>query len=131
CTYLILNNTIMIHKLSELVEKAANRSLRKIAVAAAEDVTVLKSLKAAIKEGVVIPILVGDKLEIERIAKSIGFNLNGIQIVHNDKGATVSAQLAVSMVKNGDADILMKGFVSTGALLKAVLNKENGLRKSQ
>ena len=46
----------MIHKLSELVEKAAKRSLRKIAVAAAEDVTVLKSLKAAIKKGVVIPI---------------------------------------------------------------------------
>ncbi len=121
----------MIHKLSELVEKAANRSLRKIAVAAAEDVTVLKSLKAAIKEGVVIPILVGDKLEIERIAQSIDFNLSGIQIVHNDKGSAFSAQLAVSIVKKGDADILMKGFLSTGTFLKAVLDKESGLRQSQ
>lgn len=131
CTYLILNNTIMIHKLSELVEKAAKRSLRKIAVAAAEDVTVLKSLKAAIKEGVVTAILVGDKVEIERIAQSIDFNLSGIQIVHNDKGSAVSAQLAVSIVKKGDADILMKGFLSTGTFLKAVLDKEGGLRQSQ
>ncbi len=121
----------MIHKLSEVVQKAKSKPTQRIVVAAAEDEVVLKSLKVAIKEGIVIPILVGNKAEIEKIAKSIGFNLNGIQIVHNDKGATVSAQLAVSMVKNGDADILMKGFVSTGALLKAVLDKENGLRKSQ
>ncbi|MFA5657291.1 MAG: bifunctional enoyl-CoA hydratase/phosphate acetyltransferase, partial [Dysgonamonadaceae bacterium] len=92
---------------------------------------VLKSLKAAVNENIVIPVLVGDKSEIEKIAKSIGFDLNDIQIIHNDKGANISAQIAVSLVKNGEADILMKGFVSTGSLLKAVLDKENGLRKGQ
>ena len=121
----------MIHKLSELVERAKSKPKRKIAVAAAEDAAVLKSLKAGIKEGIGIPILIGDKVEIEKIAQSIGFDLSDIQIIHNDKGATTSAQLAVAMVKNGEADILMKGFVSTGALLKAVLDKENGLRKSE
>ena len=121
----------MIHKLSELVERAKSKPKRKIAVAAAEDAAVLKSLKAGIKEGIGIPILIGNKVEIERIAQSIDFDLSDIQIIHNDKGATTSAQLAVAMVKNGEADILMKGFVSTGALLKAVLDKENGLRKSE
>ena len=121
----------MIHKLSELVERAKSKPKRKIAVAAAEDAAVLKSLKAGIKEGIGIPILIGNKVEIDRIAQSIGFDLSDIQIIHNDKGATTSAQLAVAMVKNGEADILMKGFVSTGALLKAVLDKENGLRKSE
>ena len=121
----------MIHKLSELIERAQNKPTQKVAVAAAEDAAVLKSLKAGMKEGIVIPILIGDKVEIERIAQSIDFNLSDIQIIHNDKGAAISAQLAVSMVKNGEADILMKGFVSTGALLKAVLDKENGLRKSE
>ncbi|MFA6863440.1 MAG: bifunctional enoyl-CoA hydratase/phosphate acetyltransferase [Dysgonamonadaceae bacterium] len=121
----------MIHKLSELTEKARSKTKRKIAVAAAEDEAVLKSLKAAVNENIVIPVLVGDKSEIEKIAKSIGFDLNDIQIIHNDKGANISAQIAVSLVKNGEADILMKGFVSTGSLLKAVLDKENGLRKGQ
>lgn len=121
----------MIHKLSELTEKARSKTKRKIAVAAAEDEAVLKSLKAANNENIVIPVLVGDKYEIEKIAKSIGFDLNDIQIIHNDKGTDVSAQIAVSLVKNGEADILMKGFVSTGSLLKAVLDKENGLRKGQ
>ncbi len=121
----------MIHKLSELIEKAKSKPKRIIAVAAAEDEAVLKSLKSAIEERIVSPILIGDKTEIERIAHAIDFDLNGIQIVHNDKGATVSAHIAVSIVKNGEADILMKGFVSTGVLLKAVLDKENGLRNRQ
>ncbi|MDO5663759.1 MAG: bifunctional enoyl-CoA hydratase/phosphate acetyltransferase [Bacteroidia bacterium] len=119
----------MIHSLSELVEKAKHKPKQKIAVAAAEDEPVLKSLKAAINDGIVTPVLVGNKAEIEKIAQTIDFNLNEIEIIHNDKGADISAQLAVSMIKNGGADVLMKGFVSTGALLKAVLDKENGLRK--
>ena len=119
----------MIHKLSELTERAKSKPRRKIAVAAAEDKAVLKSLRDAIKEDMVTPILIGDKKEIERLADSIDFDLSDIQIIHNDKGDSASAQIAVSMVKSGDADILMKGFVSTGTLLKAVLDKENGLRK--
>lgn len=121
----------MIHKLSELTEKAKSKPKRRIVVAAAEDEPVLKSLRTAMNEGIVTPILIGDKAKIEKIAQTIDFDLSDVQIVHNDKGPNVSAQIAVSIVKKGEADILMKGFVSTGALLKAVLDKENGLRKGQ
>ena len=121
----------MIHKLSELIERAKSKPKRKIAVAAAEDEPVLKSIMAAMKEEIVTPILIGNKADIENIALSIDFDLSSVQIVHNDKGANESARIAVSMVKSGEADILMKGFVSTGALLKAVLDKENGLRKGK
>ncbi len=119
----------MICKLSELTEKAKSKTRRKIAVAAAEDEPVLKALKTAVEEGIVTPILVGKKTEIERIAKSIDFDLSGIEIINNEKSPAVSAQLAVAEVKKGNAEALMKGFVSTGTLLKAVLDKENGLRK--
>lgn len=119
----------MIHKLSELIEKAKNKPKQRIAVAAAEDEPVLKSIKAAMGNEIITPVLVGDKAEIEKIAQSIDFNLDGVEIIHNEKGANESAKIAVSLVKKGEADVLMKGFVSTGALLKAVLDKENGLRK--
>ena len=119
----------MIYQLSQLTEKAKNKQQRRIVIAAAEDESVLKSLQTAMQENIVTPILVGDKTEIEKIAKSVGLNLDGIQIIHNEKGANVSAQIAVSIIKKGEADVLMKGNVSTGALLKAVLDKENGLRK--
>ena len=118
-------------KLSELIEKARNKSTQRIAVAAAEDEEVLKALREAVKEGIVSPVLVGDRAEIERIAQLVEFNLDGVRVVHNDQGADISAQIAVSLVKNGEADLLMKGFVGTGTLLKAVLDKENGLRKSE
>lgn len=121
----------MIHKLSELIDRAKSKPKRKIAVAAAEDEPVLKSIMSAMKEGIVTPILIGNKAEIEKIAQTIDFDLSDVQIVHNDKGDNESARIAVSMVKSGEADILMKGFVSTGALLKAVLDKENGLRKGK
>ena len=121
----------MIHKLSELIEKAKNKPKKKIAVAAAEDEPVLKSLKSGIENGIITPVLIGDKAKIEKIAQAIDFELTDVQIIHNDKGPNESARIAVSLVKSGEADILMKGFVSTGALLKAVLDKENGLRKGQ
>jgi phosphate butyryltransferase len=121
----------MIHKLSELIDRAKSKPKRKIAVAAAEDEPVLKSIMSAMKEGIVTPILIGNKAEIENIALSIDFDLSDVQIIHNDKGANESARIAVSMVKSGEVDILMKGFVSTGALLKAVLDKDNGLRKGK
>ncbi len=121
----------MIHKLSELIESAKNKPRKRVAVAAAEDKPVLKSIMTCMKEGIITPILIGNKAEIVKIAKAIHFDLTDVQIVDNDNGAAVSAQIAVSMVKSGEADILMKGFVSTGVLLKAVLDKENGLRKSK
>ena len=121
----------MIHKLSELIERAKNKPRKKIAVAAAEDEPVMKALKSGVEQGIATPVLVGDKVKIEKIAQAIDFDLTDIQIVHNDKGPAESARVAVSLVKSGQADILMKGFVSTGALLKAVLDKENGLRKGQ
>lgn len=121
----------MIHKLSELIDRAQNKPRRKIAVAAAEDKAVLISIRDAVKKAIVTPILIGDKAKIEAIAVTIDLDLSNIQIHHTDRGATDAAKIAVSMVKSGEADILMKGFVSTGALLKAVLDKEKGLRKGK
>ena len=54
----------MIHKLSELIDRAKSKPKRKIAVAAAEDEPVLKSIMSAMKEGIVTPILIGNKAEI-------------------------------------------------------------------
>lgn len=119
----------MIQNLSQLIDVAKNKATKKIAVAAAEDAPVLISLKEAMRNGIISPILVGNKSKIEKIAHTINFDLSAVEVVHNEKGTNTSAQIAVSLIKKSKADILMKGFVSTGTLLKAVLDKENGLRK--
>ncbi|MCF8331881.1 MAG: bifunctional enoyl-CoA hydratase/phosphate acetyltransferase [Bacteroidales bacterium] len=118
----------MIKNLSELVEMAKNKPTQRLAVAAAEDEAVLQAVKSATEDNIVVPVLVGQKEKIEIISKKIGFNLEAIAMHHEEYPAE-AAKKAVSLVKNGDADILMKGHVSTGPLLKAVLDKENGLRK--
>lgn len=122
----------MICDLTELLRKAkTRRPVRKVVVAAAEDKHVLKALQNAIKEEIIIPLLVGDKGKIEQIAQSIGFSLDGIELIDNREGSAISARIAVAKVRSGEADIIMKGFVNTGDLLKAVLDKDLGLRTDQ
>ncbi|MEA3318224.1 MAG: bifunctional enoyl-CoA hydratase/phosphate acetyltransferase [Bacteroidota bacterium] len=117
-----------IKNLDELVSLAKNKKTRRLAVAAAEDKAVLEAVKGAFNHEIIIPVLVGDKDKIKAICKEIDFNLKGVDI-YNEINPTKACVKAVSLIKEDKADILMKGLVSTAPLLKAVLNKENGLRK--
>jgi phosphate butyryltransferase len=118
----------MIKHLSEVVEKAKNKTTRKIVVAAAADQHVLEAVQNASKENIIKPILVGDERTINAIAKKIKFDLKGVRIV-NVEDVKEASKEAVRLIRNGEAEILMKGLVSTGILLKCVLDKEVGLRK--
>src|SRR5690554_178212 len=121
----------MIPNLQGLIEEARSGTVRRVAVAAAEDEHVLKAVQEALARGVATPLLVGDKEKVRAIAREIGLSLEGIEIVNNREGAAISARLAVNKIRSGDADFLMKGFVSTGELLKTILDKEEGLRSGQ
>ena len=117
----------MIQHLSELVVLAKNKRKQRIAVAAANDFHVLEAISKAAAEGIVEPVLVGDKPDIISISKEIGFDISQYEIidVHDPFEASLRA---VKLIGEGKADFLMKGLVSSGLLLKAVLNKEFGLR---
>lgn len=118
----------MFTSLNEIVAIAKNKETRKVAVAAAADKHVLEALKEAYKEEIAIPVLVGAKKEIEVIAKEIGFDLTNIKVV-DEPDPSKACTKSVQLIREGEADVLMKGMVSTAPLLKAVLHKEYGLRK--
>ncbi|MBU1012862.1 MAG: bifunctional enoyl-CoA hydratase/phosphate acetyltransferase [Bacteroidetes bacterium] len=118
----------MIKHLSEIVELAKNKRTRKIVVASAGDEHVLEAIRNARAEGIIEPILVGDERNIRDLSKKINFDLEGIRVI-NIEDKEQAAIMAVSLIKNGEAEILMKGLVSTGILMKCVLDKDNGLRK--
>ena len=119
----------MINKLTDLETLAKSKSTtRKIAVAAAGDRDVLEALKNAARHGIVEPILVGIEDKIRTISDEIGFDISNYEIIDIEDKYEASA-MAVKLIKEGKAEILMKGLVSTGVLLKAVLDKEVGLRK--
>ena len=114
-------------KLSDLSKLLAGKPVRRLVVAAANDSQSLGAVLRASKNGIVKPILIGDEKEILRIAKDSKYALGDIRVV-NEPDYVKASELAVKMVRNNEADVLMKGKVGTSVLLKSVLNKEWGLR---
>lgn len=117
----------MISKLSEVVDMAKAKRKRRIAVAAAGDIDVLQALKNAGEAGIVEPILVGNKEIIEKLCEEINYDCSKYEIINITDRYEASIQ-ASQLIREGRAEILMKGLVSTGQLLKAVLDREHGLR---
>jgi phosphate butyryltransferase len=120
----------MYTKLSELIAVAKSKTIRRVAVAAAADEPVLLALQEAMRQKIVIPVLVGNTEEIKRIANKIELNLDGIDIIE-EQNPNIAAVKAVEQIRLGNADVLMKGLVGSGPFLKAVLDGEKGLRKSK
>ena len=116
----------MITKLEELVSVVQGRPKKRMAVAYAQDEHTIEAVNAAVDMGIVDAILVGDTNEIQRICMALEVDPNKFSIVHAESDAA-SANLAVKMINDGEADLLMKGLVSTDKYMRAILNKEYGL----
>ena len=101
--------------------------MRMVSVANAIDVHVLRSLSTAHKMGFVNAILCGDTATIKSVANDNDIDISNFEIVHCDDELS-AATMAVSLVRNGRADIVMKGLIHTADILRAVLNRENGIR---
>lgn len=112
----------------DILKFATNKNI-KIAVAAAHDMEVLSAIKMAMELNLVTPILVGDKVQILKYAENLQLKLNNIEII-DEADLQKASEIAVKLVHNGEAKILMKGLVDTSIILRAVLNKEFGLRTS-
>ena len=114
--------------LTELLEYARGVGPMTISVACAEDAEVLEAVEEARKGGVAKAILVGDEEQIKKAAAGIGVDTANYEIVDEKGGEAAASLKAVELVSSGRAQILMKGMVKTANFLRAVLNKEKGLR---
>ena len=119
---------MMLTSHSQVLEMAKSKTLKKIVVAAAEDEPVLEAVKIAMQEKIIIPILVGNRKAIEEIATSVNLDVSDVEII-DEKDPVQSSKIAVSLIREGKGEILMKGLVSTAEIMRRVLDKENGLRK--
>lgn len=117
----------MVKSLSQLLVAAKEGVTMKLAVAAAQDADVLSAVVKASEEGIVDAILIGNVEEIKGIASQESLNLESCQLISVDS-LEDAAEQSVRMVSEGKADFVMKGLIDTSILLKAVLNKEWGLR---
>ncbi len=117
----------MITRYSELIEQVQKMEPARVAVAAAQDDAVLQACQDAYERGLATFTLFGDMARIEAAAQKKGIRLDGMKIV-NEPDDMRSAMQAVECVSTGKADIVMKGLINTGDLLRAVLDKSIGLR---
>ncbi|MEW9095619.1 MAG: phosphate butyryltransferase [Clostridiaceae bacterium] len=117
----------MLKNFDEILERVKSQKTKKVAVAVAQDKPVLEAIRDAKDKGLADAVLVGDKDEIEAIGKEIGMDLTKFEIIH-ESDMKKAALKAVELVSTGKADMVMKGLVDTANFLRAVLNKEVGLR---
>jgi phosphate butyryltransferase len=106
----------------------SGKSPPRIAAAVAQDEAVLTSLAEARRLGLAEGILVGDRPAIEGIAGERGIDLSSMEIIHEDN-KTAAAITAVALVRDGRADLVMKGLVESAVFLRGVLRKDMGLNR--
>jgi len=117
----------MIKNFEEIIKTAKLKGPKTIAVAVAQDLEVLLSVKNAKDLGIANAILVGNEEEIRQIAQDNDIDINGFTIL-GEKDNVEACRIAVQLVSRGEAQVLMKGMVDTAIILKAVLDKKIGLR---
>lgn len=116
--------------LEDLIEAARRRGAKKVVVAAAHGEEVLQAIKTAQEMGLAKALLVGDALLIRSSAERVGLDLAKDQVWHETDPEGI-AYRAVELVWSAQADILMKGLIDTATLMKAVLDKQSGLRSGR
>ncbi|MBT3380754.1 MAG: bifunctional enoyl-CoA hydratase/phosphate acetyltransferase [Lentisphaerae bacterium] len=111
----------------EILTAVRAQPVRRIAVAAASDAYVIEAASEAKRQNIAESILVGDEGKIRQAADSVNVSLDAVEIVHQPEPIQACAE-AAKLVSGGKADILMKGYVHTDDFLRAVLDREFGLR---
>ena len=123
-----------IRSLSQLLEYAkkigAEKGPKKISVAMAEEAGLLSAIEEARQAGFAEAILVGNSDKIKAAADQAGVNLANYEVI-DERNEPAMGITAVSQVSSKKADIYMKGQIHTNNFLRAMLNKEVGLRKGK
>ena len=117
----------MMTTFDQMVQAVRERPMKTVAVAVAEHESVLSAVKQAAEMGIAEAVLVGGRDEIEPEAEKAGLDLSQVALIDQPNDLAAAA-VATELVSSGRADILMKGQIHTDDFLRAVLDKERGLR---
>lgn len=112
----------------EVIERAKAAPKRRLAVACAHSADVLCAVDRAGSEGLADAVLFGKKEQILALERELGIAENRFPIYDEPDDAS-AARAAVAAVSGGQADIVMKGHLDSTVFLKAVIDREIGLRR--
>ena len=111
----------------DLVQRALKFAPPRIAIARAGAPAPMEAAQDAAEAGVMIPVLVGERDRIEREARALDWDISNFDLIEAE-GEDGSAMAAASAVREGHADVLMKGHLHTDSFMKAAINRNHGLR---
>lgn len=115
-----------IDRLEDLL-KLEDYNRMKLVVIGSHDSEVLQSVNKCYELGLIEPILIGDMNITSKLANDLKISIENFHTI-DEIDLVKSAELGVKLVSTGEADFIMKGLIDTSILLKAVLNKDWGLR---
>jgi phosphotransacetylase/acyl dehydratase len=110
-----------------LLERARPLAALPTAVVCPDDANSLGGALLAASESIITPILIGSEAAIRKAANAMGADLTGIEVI-DVEGDAAAAERACTLVHEGRAAAVMKGHLHTDDLLRAMLDKVNGLR---
>ena len=110
-----------------LIARAKTLPALTTAVVAPDDTPALQGAMAAFRQGIIIPILIGNADAIRKAAEACGEDLASVEILPSDH----PAEDAVRLVREGRAQAVMKGRLHTDALLRPMFDRETGLRTAR
>lgn len=113
---------------NQLIDEVKSfKKKRKVVVVCAEDKHTLEAVIKAQKDQILEPILVGKEDDITLVLQQLNMNPADYKII-NECEKEKAAYKAIELIKNNEADFLMKGQLDTKTLLKAVVDKNSNLR---
>ena len=125
CPYMMEPN-IMIRKLAEILPALQNRPVKRLVAVNAVDEHTLDAVEEAVKAGFIQATLTGDPEKIGATCRKMGIDQGMFTIIpaYSEEEAAVKG---IELVASGQANILMKGLLSTDKYMRAILNKDMGL----
>lgn len=114
-----------LHDLADVAKGMVKKSV--IAVVEAQDENTLESIIDAANDGIIIPILIGDRERIRDLLPRYKAGPSDYEIVQSCGSAEVSLKYATDLINTGKATAVMKGKLESAELMRAIVKKENGL----
>ncbi|MFH0892970.1 MAG: bifunctional enoyl-CoA hydratase/phosphate acetyltransferase [Bacteroidota bacterium] len=115
-----------ITKLDQILDAVKSKPKKTLVAAFANDAHTIEAVNGAVELGIVKAILVGDTETIKKVCAAEKIDVSKFEIVQ-EADEMQAARKAVEMINNKQADILMKGLVSSDKYMRAMLDKEKGL----
>lgn len=118
----------MYKNFEEIINNIDKNTPKKLAVVWAGEAHIIEAVLATYQDRSVIPILIGNKATIINLLNEADYG-RGLRIIHASSPEE-AVSLAIRLVQEGEADILLKGMINTSTILGAIVKKENAMCKS-